>query len=129
MPSGVVKRRLAEAEGFLEDAEYLNSEKISNLHTLTKLYHAMIYSLFALFGLRDIEGLTHADLIERFERDYVQKGVFDPIVLEAMRFAYDITHECDCAHMKQPEGRDIERLEPVVRGFVHEVKALLLSGQ
>ena len=125
MPSGIAKKRLAEAEGFLEDAEYLGSEKISNLHTLTKLYHAMIYSLFALFELREIGGQTHADLIDRFERDYVQKGLFDSTFLEAMRIAYDTTHECDCAHMKQPEDKDIERLEPVVRGFVHEVKALL----
>jgi uncharacterized protein (UPF0332 family) len=128
MPSEVVKRRLAEAEGFLEEAEYLYSEKLSNLHTLAKLYHAMIYSLFALFELRDIGELTHADLIDSFERDYVQKGIFDSTVLEAMRFAYDITHECDCAHMKQPEDRDVSRLDPVVRSFVHEVKALL-SGQ
>ncbi|MEC4685519.1 MAG: hypothetical protein VST71_07290 [Nitrospirota bacterium] len=120
-----MKRRLAEAEGYLEEAEYLYKEKLSNLHTLAKLYHAMIYSLFALFDLRDIGGLTHADLIERFERDYVQKGVFDSTVLEAMRFAYDITHECDCAHMKQPEDRDVTRLEPIVRGFVHEVGAVL----
>ncbi|HEC98521.1 MAG TPA: hypothetical protein ENI58_10300 [Nitrospirae bacterium] len=119
---------MAEAEGFLEEAEYLYSEKLSNLHTLAKLYHAMIYSLFALFELRDIGELTHADLIDSFERDYVQKGIFDSTVLKAMRFAYDITHECDCVHMKQPEDRDVLRLEPVVRSFVHEVKALL-SGQ
>jgi len=125
MPSGVVKRRLAEAEGFLEEAEYLYGENLSNLHTLAKLYHAMIYSLFALFDIREIGDLTHADLIDRFERDYVQKGVFDPAVLEAMRFAYDITHECDCVHMKQPEDKDVKRLEPVVRGFVHEVGAVL----
>ncbi len=128
MASEIAKRRLAEAEHFLEEAEYLKSEQISNLHTLTKLYHAMIYSLFALFELRDIGGLTHADLIGRFERDYMQKGAFAPEVLEAIRFAYDITHECDCAHMKQPEDRDIERLEPVVRGFVQEVRDFL-SGQ
>jgi len=128
MPSEVARRRLAEAEGFLEEAEYLSGEKISNLHTLTKLYHAMVYSLLALFAVRDIGRQTHADLLERFEKDYVQKGAFDPAVLEAMRFAYDITHECDCAHMKEPDDGDIEKLQPVARRFVREVEALL-SGQ
>ena len=122
MVTEIAKERLAEAEQSLADAEYIYRENISNLHVLTKLYHAMIYSILALFEMRDIGTQTHADLIERLESEYVLPGVFNKTTLDALRFAYDITHECDCAHLKQPEDRDIERLLPVAREFVRRVK-------
>ncbi|NOZ24584.1 MAG: hypothetical protein GXO94_00600 [Nitrospirae bacterium] len=125
MSSDVSEQRLAEAAHYLDEAVYLYNEKISNLHVLTKLYHAMIYSLMALFSIRDIGDRTHADIIERFEREYVRTGVFDPAILESLRFAYDVTHECDCAHMKQPDDRDIEGLLPAAGRLVREVGALL----
>lgn len=118
----VIDRRLKEAEESLSEAELLKDEKISNIATLAKLYHSMIYGLLALFGMDDIGSLTHADLIERFEREFVRKGLFRKEYLEAMRFAYDFTHECDCAHMKQPEDKDIEYLLPIVESFVEDVK-------
>ncbi|GBE02388.1 hypothetical protein BMS3Bbin06_00988 [bacterium BMS3Bbin06] len=113
-----VDRRLREAGENLKEAELLRHEKISNLATLTKLYHAMIYSLFALLGIKEIGNLTHADLIERFEREFVNNGIFKREYLDAMRFAYNFTHECDCAMMKEPEDRDIDYLFPVSADFV-----------
>ncbi len=124
--SVVIDRRLKEAEESLSEAELLKHEKISNIATLAKLYHSMIYGLLALFGMDDIGSLTHADLIERFEEEFVKKGLFRREYLEAMRFAYEFTHECDCAHMKQPEDRDIDYLFPMVKGFVEDVKRNLL---
>ncbi len=125
MPSEAARKRLVEAEGFLEEAEHLHNERISNLHTLTKLYHAMIYSLLALFDIGDIGGRTHAEIIGRFESEYVRKGAFDRSLLDALRSAYDVTHECDCAHMKQPDDEEIERLLPLARRLVSDVGSLL----
>jgi|GEM_PF-2380091 uncharacterized protein (UPF0332 family) len=124
--SVVIGRRLKEAEESLSEAELLKEEKISNIATLAKLYHAMIYGLLALFGMDDIGSLTHADLIERFDREFVKKGFFKKEYLEAMKFAYDFTHECDCVHIKQPEDRDIDYLFSMVKDFVKNVKRNLL---
>ncbi len=118
MSKGIKEKRFSEAQHSLAEARIIHDAKVSNLATLTKLYHTMIYALMALFDIEDIGRLTHADLIERFEKEYVQKGLMDAKFLDALRFAYNFTHECDCAHMKEPEDRDIEYLMPLAGEFV-----------
>ena len=110
--------RLLRANEYLREAELIYREKIGNLHVLANLYHAMMNSLFALLDIRDIGNLTHADVIESFEKEYMKAGVFSAEFADALHFTYNITHECDCDHMKQPEDEDIERLFPVVRDSV-----------
>jgi uncharacterized protein (UPF0332 family) len=123
--SDTTKIRIQQAEESLEEASVINDFDVSNLAILTKLYHAMIYALMAIFEISDIGNLTHADLIERFERDYVLKGLVTKEFLDALRFAYDFTHECDCAQMKEPEERDIAYLKPLAEGFVRLVSTQL----
>ncbi len=122
METTVIHRRLSEAIESLKEAEIINDAGVSNLATLTKLYHAMIYSLMALFEIEDIGSLTHADLIERFEKEYIQKGTFRTDLLDALRFAYNFTHECDCAHMKEPKDKDIDYLMPLAEKLVRMVR-------
>jgi uncharacterized protein (UPF0332 family) len=124
MKKDVIHRRLNEALDSLKEAEIINNAGVSNLATLTKLYHAMVYALMALFEIEDIGSLTHADLIERFERQFIQKGLMDTKFLDALRFAYNFTHECDCAHMKEPEDRDIQYLMPLAEEFVEKMQTL-----
>jgi uncharacterized protein (UPF0332 family) len=90
-----IKKRLEEAEQHLEDAEFIYKERIGNLQIMTKLYHAMIYSLFALFEIEDIGNLTHADLIARFERELVQNETFSRSFYDALIYAHGFVHECD----------------------------------
>lgn len=117
MKEDVFKERLKQAEESLKDAEMLLSERLGNTIVLAKLYHTMIYGLLGLFGLEDIGTLSHSDLIERFERDYVTKGRFKPEHLQALRLAYNLTHECDCVQRKEPGDKDIEYLFPLVKDF------------
>ncbi len=124
MEKGVLKERLKQAKESLSDAEMLNSEGLGNTVVLAKLYHAMIYGLLGLFGLEDIGSLTHADLIERFERDCVAKGRFKKEHLQALRLAYNLTHECDCLNRREPEDRDMEYLFPLVRDFLKELSLI-----
>ncbi len=121
----VTKRRLKQADDNLNESEIIRASGVSNLACLTKLYHAMIYALMAIFEISDIGNLTHADLIERFEREYVMKGLVEKEFFDALRFAYDFTHECDCAQMKEPEERDIAYLKPLAEGFVRLVSTQL----
>lgn len=122
MKSTVMNRRLKEAIENLKEAEIINDTGVSNLATLTKLYHAMIYALMGLFEVEDIGCLTHHDLIERFEQEYVQKGFIKKEYLDALRFAYNFTHECDCAQMRQPQDRDIKYLMPLAEEFVRIIQ-------
>ncbi len=117
-------RRLKEAQESLREAKLIRESGVSNLATLTKLYHAMIYTLMAMFEIEDIGRLTHADLIERFDKEYVQKGLMSKDYLDALIRAYNFTHECDCAHMKEPETADIDCIMPIAEEFVKKLSEM-----
>ena len=123
----IVKKRLEEAEQHLEEAEFIYKENIGNLQVMTKLYHAMVYSLFALFEIEDIRNLTHADLIARFERELVQKETFGRSFHEALIYAHGFIHECDCTHHKQPEEGDIDRIVPIVKEFIRNTEGFIMA--
>lgn len=119
--------RLLRADEYLKEAELIHREKIGNLLVLANLYHSMMNVLFALLDIRDIGNLTHAAVIESFEKEHMKAGVFSAEFSDALHFTYNITHECDCDHMKQPGDEDIERLFPVVRDSV-EAAAVYLKN-
>lgn len=102
-----MRERLKKAWESIEEAELLYKERVGNKLVIAKLYHAMIYCLLAIFRIKDIGELTHADIIERFEKEYVQKGIFSNELLSVIRHAYELTHECDCEHMPMPTDNDI----------------------
>ncbi len=96
------KERLRQARESREEALLLLHEHLGNKAVLTKCYHAMMQCLFALFDIRDASRLTHADVIDRFEQEYVKTGDVDAAILDSLRRTYDLTHECDCDHMPTP---------------------------
>ena len=85
----------------------LSREQMGNKAVLAKLYHAMMGCLFVLLGIGDIGRMTHSDVIEQFEREYIWPNKIDRSVLNALRRAYDLTHECDCDRMSVPADEDI----------------------
>jgi uncharacterized protein (UPF0332 family) len=106
----------------IEEAKLLYGEQIGTKVVLTKLYHALMYCLFALFDIRIIGTVTHADIIERFEREYVQQGIFGAGLLGVIRLAYDLTHECDCDHMPVPTDEEIKRTLKAAQELALEVE-------
>ncbi len=110
-----------QARESIKEGELLYKERIGNKVVLAKLYHAMVYCIFALFDIRDMGKLTHADIIERFEREYVEKAIIDRGFLDIIRHAYDLTHECDCDHMPVPSDEDIKTTMHAAQQFVNEV--------
>jgi len=102
------KERIIHARENMEDARIFLREHMGNKAVLTKLYHAMMNCLFALFDIQDIGTLSHAEIIERFEREYVRTGKIAATVLDFLRRAYDLTHECDCDHMPVPTDEETE---------------------
>lgn len=121
--------RLILARENVEEAKLLYGEKIGTKVVFTKLYHALMYCLFALFDIRIIGNITHADIIDRFEREYVRPGVFEENLLNVIRRAYDLTHECDCDHMPVPTDRDIESATHAADGFIRRIENYLQARQ
>lgn len=117
--------RLIQARADAEEARLLMRERIGTKAALAKSYHAMMQCLFALFDVLDMGRLTHADLIERLEREYVATGLIDRSVLNSLRRAYDLTHECDCDHMPVPTESDIASALQAVKQLVTRTGQLL----
>ncbi len=109
----------------IEEAKLLYGEKIGTKVVFTKLYHALMYCLFALFDIRIIGNVTHADIIDRFEREYVRQGVFEEELLRVIRRAYDLTHECDCDHMPVPTDEEITTAMKAAGELIHATEGLL----
>ena len=121
--------RLTLARESVEEAKLLYREKIGTKVVFTKLYHALLYCLFALFDVRIIGNLTHADIIDWFDREYVRQGIFNEELLRIIRRAYELTHECDCDHMPVPTDRDIESAMHAADGFIRTVENYLQVRQ
>ncbi len=120
-----IQERIRQAHESLEEALLLSREHMGNKVVLTKLYHAMMESLFALFDIRDMGRLTHADVIDRFERDYVRPGWIDRKVLDTLLREYDLTHECDCEHMPVPTDTEVSAAIDATRSLIETVEEWL----
>lgn len=120
-----MRERLIQAKESIEEAELLYKEKVGNKLVIAKLYHSMIYCLFALFRIKDIGHLTHAEIIERFEKEYVQMGIFDARFLNTIRHVYELTHECDCEHMPVPTDAEIRLSMQAAKDLMTQVEAYL----
>jgi len=121
-----VKQRLHKANEYVKEAEIIYSEKISNLPVLANLYHAMMNCLFAVYEIKDIGNRTHADIIGRFKKEFVEAGIVEKRFTDAIDFAFKITHECDCDRIKPPGDEEIKKLFPVVREFVQTITKYLI---
>jgi uncharacterized protein (UPF0332 family) len=119
------EKRITEAEEFLDDAVDLHGGRMGTRLVLMKLYHAMLYALFALFGIEDIGPLSHADIIEKFEREFIGKGKFRMEFLDGLRHAYSATHSCGCSRAFEPKDAEIEKLFPLAEAFVRDVREFL----
>ena len=118
-------KRIMQARESMEDARILLNERMGNKAVLTKLYHAMMNCLFALFDIRDIGTLTHADIIERFEREYVRTGKVAATVLDFIHRAYDLTHECECDNMPVPTDEETASVMRAAGELVNSTEGLL----
>ncbi len=114
------RERIIRARESMEDALLLAREHMGNKAVLTKFYHAMMECLFALFDIKDLGKLTHADIIERFEQEYVKTGKTDASTLDVLRRTYDLTHECDCEHMPVPTDQEITAAQHAAEDLIRK---------
>lgn len=117
--------RIMQARESMDEARLLFREHMGNKAVLAKLYHAMMNCLFALFDIRDIGKLTHADIIGRFEREYVTTGKIDAALLVVLRRSYDLTHECDCEHMPVPTDEELGSALKAAEELIRSTEVIL----
>lgn len=120
--------RIGEGVRDRHEASLLISEGIGNKAALAKLYHAMMQSLFVLLSVREIGRLTHADIIERFERDFIDSGRIGREHLRVLRRTYDLTHECDCEHMPVPTDAEVSAAQRSAASLLRRAEKHLTGG-
>jgi uncharacterized protein (UPF0332 family) len=120
--------RIKQAYSTTEDARLFERERMGNKAVITKYYHAMMHCLFALFNIREIGRMTHADIIDRFERECIWTEKIHGAILGVFRRAYDLTHECDCDHMPVPKDEEIKAARHAAEELAHAAGELLKKG-
>jgi len=108
----------------LDEARFLFSEKMGNALVATKLYHALIYLLYAFFQLKEPGSATHADLILRFEQYCTEKDPKTLPVVDAMKELYPLVHTCGLPGAQGTEDERISALITVTEGFSRHVSSL-----
>ncbi len=119
------EERLRQARESLEEARLLAEERIGTKAVMANLYHAMMAGLFALLDITDLRRMSHAVVIERFEREYRGTTLADEAFLAVLHRAYDLTHECDCNHMPVPTDREIDETSRAAARFLAETERFL----
>jgi uncharacterized protein (UPF0332 family) len=116
--------RVKRARESMEEARILLHEKMGNKAILALIYYAMMDGLFVLLDIDEIGRLTHANLIDRFEREYVDAGKITKSAADVVRRAYDLTHECNCDHMPVPMDDEIAASYRVAEDLVRRAAAM-----
>jgi uncharacterized protein (UPF0332 family) len=124
----IASERIKQAQENKEEALLLLREHMGNKAVLAKLYHAMMECLFALLDISELGSRTHADVIERFEREFIGKGTIDRSDLDALRRTYDLTHECDCDHMPVPTDTEVAAAQRAAEDLIRSTETLLTGG-
>jgi len=124
----IALERIKQAQENREEALFLLRERMSNKAVLAKLYHAMMECLFALLEISELGRRIHADVIERFEKEFIVKGKIDRSDLDALLRAYDLTHECDCGHMPVPTDAEVAAAQRAAEDLIRRTEALLTGG-
>ena len=125
--------RLQQARESVEETALFSREHMGNKAILTKLYHAMMSCLFALLDIREIGRMTHEDVIDRFDREWIGPEKIDSSVLKALRRAYDLTHECECDAMPVPTDEEtdsaLKAVGLLIRTAEGELRAAVGKGR
>lgn len=115
-----VQKRLSHARDSLKDAKALYTEGVDMGLAMNNLYYTFLYPVLGLLQTRQIPAPMQNSALPLFEREFVQKGVFDSRFLDAFRKASDLRPSCEC--QKNIASTDIEELLLVAQDFLSAVE-------
>ncbi|MBF0565657.1 MAG: hypothetical protein HQK89_10475 [Nitrospirae bacterium] len=118
--------RFSEVHQYLDDAVFLHDCGMAPEMVVVKLYHAMVYALFELLGVRR-GGMTQAEAIAGFDAGFVKKGIFPVEKYNTIHRAYGLRNFCGCTQKITVSDDDVVELTPKVREFVESIEAYLIS--
>ncbi len=103
--------RFQQARESLDEALLFAREGMGPRAVMTKLYHAMLFSLVGFLGIAALGDLTHEDVVTQFRNTFLGSSPDDARVAAALQRAYDLTHECECDCMPIPTEADLAEVQ------------------
>jgi uncharacterized protein (UPF0332 family) len=122
--------RRDQARETLVDAERMLKEHYSSRSIINRAYYAMFYSLLALYLKSGTETKTsrHAGIISMFDKEFVQKGLFDKRFSKMLHVLFDKRQECDYKEFIQVSYSDAEEAVRKAREFFNAVSDVIKNN-
>ncbi len=73
----LIKHRLKQADGSIEEAEVLLRGGMSMRGVMNRLYYAMFYAVLALLQEKEMGTSKHIGAISMFDMEFIKTGIFD----------------------------------------------------
>jgi len=120
-----IRSKLVQAKDSLQEARALFEEGAELRFVMSNLYFAFLYPVLGLLKAQGTPVSTQSIALSLFEREYVEKGVFERRFLEAFRRTFDLRPACACESPKIISKNDVEELLPIARDFIGAVEKLV----
>lgn len=117
-----IHARLTEAKASLDEAQTLIVQDAEINFVMNSLYYAFLYPVLGLLHDRGLSLPTQAEAIELFDKEFVQKGVFEQKFLAALRIAFELRPACSCEGHRKTTHQDVEGLLPLAEEFLLVVR-------
>ena len=121
-----IRSKLLQAQDSLQEACALFEEGAELGFVMSNLYFAFLYPVLGLLKSQGVPVSTQSIALSLFEREFVEKGVFERSFFDAFRRSFDLRPACSCEGPKIISKKDIEELLPVARDFLSAVEKLIV---
>jgi len=102
-------------------------ENYSPRSIVNRAYYVMFYSLLALFlqSDSDIKTSRHSGIISLFDKEFVQKGLFEKRFSKMLHILFDKRQECDYRELIEVPYSDAAESVHNAREFYSAVSAII----
>lgn len=120
-----LRSKLAQGADALQEARALFAEGAELGFVMSNLYFAFLYPILGLLKEQGASVTTQNVALTLFEKDLVEKGVYERRFLDAFRRAFELRPACACDAPKVILKQDIEELLPIAQDFLAAVEKLI----
>lgn len=113
-----IRFKLAQAKDAYEEAKGLLADGADLGYVINSLYYAFYYPVLALLHARDLSAAMQSVAITLFEREFVETGLFEKRLFDALRRAFDLKPKCSSGELKMIARTEVEALLAEAQEFL-----------
>lgn len=120
-----IRSKLVQGKDALQEAYTIFEEGAALGFVVSNLYFAFLYPVLGLLKAQGASVSTQSIALSLFEREFIEKGVFERRFLDGFRRSFDLRPACACEEPKIISNKDVEELLPIARDFLVAVEKLI----